>query len=157
MASAGAAFPIDIASGDGQHFLIVEMRHYADIADQLLRGAAEAFEAVGATYDLVTVPGLLEIPAAVAMALEAGDYDGFVVLGTFTQHPVDNTYLIAETTRSLLELSVVDALPLGQGILAFESDQQAHLHGVGNTSTAFGAAAARSALAMAALKLKLNA
>ena len=44
--------------------LIVEARFYDDIADALLEGATEALKAFGAQYDVVTVPGALEIPAA---------------------------------------------------------------------------------------------
>lgn len=157
MATAGATFPIDIGSADGQHFLVVEMRYYSGIADQMLAGAAEAFEAADATFDLITVPGLLEIPAAIAMALEAGDYDGFVALGTFTHTDgADDTYLIAETTKALLELSVVDALPLGNGLVAFPSDFKARAAELADINAVHGATAARSAIAMAALKAKLN-
>ena len=67
----------------GTHFLVVEARFYDDIADALLKGAVRALEASGVTYDVITVPGSLEIPAAIAMALDAKGrrYDGVVALG----------------------------------------------------------------------------
>ena len=67
--------------------LIVEARFYDDLADALLEGAKETLKAHGATFDVVTVPGALEVPTAIAMADEAGRYptapryDGFVALG----------------------------------------------------------------------------
>ena len=68
------------------HLLIVEARFYDDMSDALLDGAKHALEEVGATFDLITVPGALEIPPAIAMALDAMDdegthYDGFIALG----------------------------------------------------------------------------
>ena len=69
-------------SEDQVRILIVEARFYSDLADELLKGAQDALEAFGAAYDVVTVPGALEIPAAIAIAEEGGRYDGYVALGT---------------------------------------------------------------------------
>ena len=55
------------------HLLIVEARFYDDLADALLGGAKAALDRAGATYDVVTVPGALEIPAAVSFALDAAE------------------------------------------------------------------------------------
>ena len=67
--------------------LIIEARFYDDLADALLEGAKAALDEAGATYDVVTVPGALEIPAVISFALDAADeggtdYDGYVALGT---------------------------------------------------------------------------
>jgi 6,7-dimethyl-8-ribityllumazine synthase len=149
MASAGATFPIDIAAGEDQHFLIVESRAETAWADEALQGAAEALADAGASYDVVSVPGVLEIPAAIAMALEAGDYDGFVALGAVVNNGTLSVgHIVPEATRALLELSVVDALPLGNGLISVEAAI------LGKT---VGGQAARTVLAMAALKLKLSA
>ena len=74
---------------DQVRILIVEARFYSDLADDLLKGAIDALEAFGAAYEIVTVPGALEIPAAIALAEEGGHrpagaapYDGYVALGT---------------------------------------------------------------------------
>jgi len=70
------------------HVLIVEARFYADIADEMMKGAVQALESAGATHERLSVPGAFEIPALIAMALEAQradpvrrPYDGFVALG----------------------------------------------------------------------------
>ena len=156
MASAGATFPIDMTAGDEQHFLIVESRSDTDRADEALRGASEALDSAGASYDVVSVPSVLEIPAAIAMALEAGDYDGFIALGVVVHKPTMSVgYIVPEVTRALLELSVVDALPLGNGLVMVETEGEA----LGQTSVAgknIGGGAARTVLAMSALKAKLN-
>ena len=67
-------------------FLIVEARFYDAIGDALLTGAKRALEAAGAIYDVVSVDGALEIPAGMAIALDAAEaagrpYDGAVALG----------------------------------------------------------------------------
>ena len=58
------------------HFLIVEGRFYDDIGDHLLAGAKAALDEAGATYDVVTMPGALEIPAAIAIAADRGGRRG---------------------------------------------------------------------------------
>jgi len=157
MASTGGTFSIEPGSADGQHYLIVEARYYNDLADELLRGASAAFEAAGATFDVVTVPGALEIPAAIAMALEAADYDGYVALGCVIRGETTHYEIVSgESARALIEMSVVDALPLGNGILTVENESQAWAR-ARVTEQDKGGGAARAALAMAALKQRLNA
>jgi 6,7-dimethyl-8-ribityllumazine synthase len=74
-----------MANTDNPHLLIVEARFYDDMADAMLDGAKHALDAAGATYDIVTVMGALEIPAAISMALDGMEnagtwYDGFVAV-----------------------------------------------------------------------------
>jgi 6,7-dimethyl-8-ribityllumazine synthase len=59
---------------EAPRILIVEARFYDDLADALLEGAKETLKARGADFDVVTVPGALEIPPAIAMAEEAGRF-----------------------------------------------------------------------------------
>ncbi len=68
---------------DAVRILIVEARFYKDISDRLLAGAIEALDAAGATYDIVSVPGALEVPGAIAMTMTGrrSPYDGAVALG----------------------------------------------------------------------------
>lgn len=157
MASSGGTFTIEPGSADGQHLLIVEARYYNDVADELLAGATAAIVTAGATYDVVTVPGALEIPAAIAMALEAGDYDGFVALGCVIRGETTHYEIVSnESARALMEISVVDALPLGNGILTVENEAQAWARARVSEQDK-GGGAARAALAMIALKQRLNA
>lgn len=156
MASSGATFSIEPGSAQGQSFLIVEARFYPELSDELLRGAKMALDAAGAEYDVVTVPGALEIPAAIAMALENGDYDGYVALGTVIRGETSHYEIVSgESARALMEISVVDALPLGNGILTVENEMQAWARARVNEMDK-GGGAARAALAMAALKARLG-
>ncbi|MBU0773979.1 MAG: 6,7-dimethyl-8-ribityllumazine synthase, partial [Alphaproteobacteria bacterium] len=62
-------------------FLIVEARFYDHLNDLLIEGAKAALDDAGHKYEVVTVPGALEIPGAIALAAESGRYDGFIAIG----------------------------------------------------------------------------
>jgi len=157
MDSYGERFPIAPNSAQGLHFLIVEGRAYPAIADEMQAGAIAALEAAGATYEVISVPGAMEVPVGVAMALDTEKYDGFVALGCVIRGQSNHYVTVAsESTRALAELAVVDALPLGIGILTVENEGQAWAR-ARRTDGDRGGDAARAALALAALKAKLNA
>lgn len=112
--------------------LVVEGRFYDDLADELLRGATQAIEAFGAEYDVVTVPGALEIPAVVALADEGGHrpagvrYDGYVALGTVIRGETYHFEIVAnESARGLMDLAIGKRLAIGNGILTVETEEQA--------------------------------
>jgi 6,7-dimethyl-8-ribityllumazine synthase len=136
--------------------LIVEARFYSDLADELLKGAIDALEAYGATYDVVTVPGALEIPAAIGFAEEGGAYDGYVALGTVIRGETYHFEIVAnESARGLMDLSVGGGLALGNGILTVEDEDQAWARARPSEGDK-GGGAARAALTMIALKQQLT-
>ena len=61
--------------------LIVVAPYYKDIADQLVAGAKAEIEAAGGSWDLVEVPGALEVPTAIGIAERLSNFDGYVALG----------------------------------------------------------------------------
>ncbi len=143
--------------GDSPRLLIIEARFYEDIADELVRGAVAALERAGAAYDRVAVPGVLEIPAALAMALDGPvEYDGFVALGCVIRGETTHYDIVAgESARALMDLAVEESLALGNGILTVENDDQAWARArVGDRNK--GAAAAEAALAMIALRDRIG-
>ena len=110
----------------GPHVLIVEARFYADIADELVRGASAALEEAGATFDRVVVPGAFEIPTAVAMAIDSGHYDGYVALGCVIRGETSHyDYICGESARGLAELARIHRAAIGYGILTCETHDQA--------------------------------
>ena len=138
---------------------------YDDIADALLKGATDAIKEAGATCEVLTVPGALEIPAVIAMALDGMDegatrYDGFVALGTVIRGETYHFEIVAnESSRALMDLSVSESLALGNGILTVENRDQAWsratLHdGPGEKDK--GGFAARAALTMIGIKNQLG-
>ena len=143
------------------HLLIVEARFYDDLADALLDGAKAALDDAGATYDVVTVPGALEIPATISFALDGADndgteYDGFVALGMVIRGETYHFDIVAnESSRALMDLAVSESLPIGNGILTVENDEQAWAR-VRRSDKDKGGFAARAALTMIELKKKLG-
>jgi 6,7-dimethyl-8-ribityllumazine synthase len=144
----------------GVHILIVEARFYDDIADALLAGAIRALEQAGASHDRITVPGSLEIPAAIAMALDAAThskkpYDGVVALGCVIRGDTIHFEIVSEqSARALIDLSVARKLPLGNGIVTVNTESQAWARAKMDEADK-GGDAARAALAMVAIKRDL--
>jgi 6,7-dimethyl-8-ribityllumazine synthase len=143
------------------HILIVEARYYDEIADNLLTGATGAIKAAGASFDVITVPGALEIPAAIVMALDAASlrgrpYDGAVALGCVVRGETTHYDIVAgESSRALMDLSIQRALPLGNGILTVENDAQAQARARISEMNK-GGGAADAALHMVGLKRRLH-
>lgn len=141
--------------------LIVEARFYDDLADALLDGATQALSAYGAEYDVVTVPGALEIPAAIAFAEEGGHrpagrrYDGYVALGTVIRGETYHFEIVSnESARGIMDLSVGRRLCIGNGVLTCEDEAQAWARARASEGDK-GGGAARAALAMVGLKQQL--
>lgn len=149
--------PSDAPPIPGARVLVVEARFYDDLADELLRGARAALEAAQVVVDVVTVPGALEIPAAMAIMLERGEqrgmpYDAAVALGCVIRGETGHYDIVAgESARALMDMSVARHLPLGNGILTVENDAQAWVRAnVSEMNKGGGAAEA----ALAVLRLK---
>ena len=106
-------------------FLIVEARFYDRFNDWLIEGAVAALEQAGHAHETVTVPGALEIPAAIALAAESGRYDGFVALGVVIRGETWHFEIVAgESARGIMALTM-DGLAIGNGILTVENAAQA--------------------------------
>ncbi len=148
-------------SDEPTRILIVEARFYEDLADALLEGATQALSAFGAEYDVVTVPGALEIPGAIALAEEAGhrptgkQYDGYVALGCVIRGETYHFEIVSnESARGIMDLTTGKRLCIGNGILTTEDDEQAWARARFSEGDK-GGGAARAALSMIALKQQL--
>ena len=135
------------------HLLIVEARFYDAIADAELAGAVAALKTAGATHDLLTVPGALEIPAAIAFADASGNYDGYVAIGCVIRGETYHFEVVAgESARAIMALTL-DGLAIGNGILTVENEAQAWAR-ANATEKDKGGEAAKAALAMIGVKAK---
>lgn len=135
------------------HFLVVDAPYYAEISASLMEGVKAVFERKGATHEYVAVPGVLEIPAAVAMA-EASDkfYDGYVVIGCVIRGETTHYDIVAnESARALMDLSVSQRLAIGNGIQTVENEAQAWARAQVSEKNK-GGGAAEAAIAMMKLK-----
>jgi len=144
----------------GARILVVEARYYDDIADFLLAGAMKVLQEAGAVVELVSVPGSLEIPAAIVIALDAAarkgrPYDGVVALGCVIRGETIHFEIVSQlSAQSLIELSVARALPIGNGIVTVNTLTQA-LARARIEEQDKGGDAARAALALVRVKRRL--
>ena len=146
---------------DKIRILIVEARFYDDLADEMLKAAADVITAHGAEYEVVSVPGALEIPGAIAIAEEGGhrpagrSYDGYVALGTVIRGETYHFEIVSnESARGIMDLTVGKRLAIGNGILTVEDEDQAWARAKASEGDK-GGGAARAAFAMIALKRQL--
>jgi 6,7-dimethyl-8-ribityllumazine synthase len=146
----------------GVRILVVEARFYDDIADELLKGATRVLEAAGAVFDSMSVPGSLEIPAAITFALDAAEragkpYEGAVALGCVIRGDTIHFEIVShESARGLMEISRTRGVPIGNGILTVDNDAQAWMRARIEEADK-GGEAARAALALVRLKRRLAA
>jgi 6,7-dimethyl-8-ribityllumazine synthase len=145
----------------GSHALIVEARFYDDIQDALLEAAIAELKQAGVTYEVITVPGALEIPAATAIAIEAAEkagrpYDAVVALGCVIRGETIHFEIVSmESSRGLMDLSVARKLPLGNGIITVNTEAQAWERARADNLNK-GGDAARAAIVMMRIKRRLQ-
>ena len=132
--------------------LVVEARYYAHISDELLKGAKTALEEAQARYDVVTVPGAFEIPAAIRFAaLSKQPYDGYIALGCVIRGETTHyDYVCGESARALMDLSVNHRLAIGYGIVTVNNSDQAWARAATDRGDK-GGDAAHACLAMVSL------
>ena len=134
--------------------LIVEARFYEHLNDLLLSGARAAIEEAGHEHETLTVPGALEVPGAIALADESGDYDAFIAIGVVIRGETYHFEVVSnESARGIMDLTLA-GLAIGNGILTVENEAQA-LARADPAQKDKGGAAAKAALAVLALQHRL--
>ncbi|MDB5617979.1 6,7-dimethyl-8-ribityllumazine synthase [Tardiphaga sp.] len=160
MADARRAQLQDQTDISGARVLIVEARFYDDIQDAMMEGAVAELTAAGVTHTVLTVPGALEIPAAIAIALDAAEkndepYDAAIALGCVVRGDTIHFEIVSmESSRALMDLAVQRRIPLGNGIITVNTDEQAWARARASELNK-GGDAARAALAMLRIKRRL--
>ena len=118
------------------HLLVIEARYYDGVGEALLAGAVAEMEASGVTWEVVAVPGALEIPQALSLALNNGlipttaedalVYDGAIALGCVIRGETSHYDTVCEQSNHwLMETAVAAGIPLGNAILTVETEAQA--------------------------------
>lgn len=135
------------------HILIVVSPYYKDITDELLLGARTHLEVAAHSYDVVSVPGAFEIPAAIHMAMQGEKpYDGYIALGCVIRGETTHyDYVCTECARGLQDLAVLHQTPIGFGVLTVENKKQAEARASVNGKNK-GREAAEACMQMIALK-----
>ena len=147
----------EVTPREGAGSLIVEARYYEPVAAHLLDGAVPALKAADARYICWQVPGALEIPIAAKIALDmartaGAPFQGVIALGCVIRGETAHFDIVAgESARALMDLAMADMLPLGNGILTVENNEQA-LERADPQQGDKGGDAARAALALYRLR-----
>jgi 6,7-dimethyl-8-ribityllumazine synthase len=138
------------------HVLIVVAPYYKDIADQLIAGAIAACDASHVSWELIEVPGALEVPTAIAIAADSGRYDGYVALGCVIRGETTHYDTVCNDSSRGLTLLGLQGLCIGNGILTVENRAQAEVRAEAAGQNK-GGGAAEAALHLVALKQRLAA
>ena len=112
---------------DAPKILIVRSPYYKDIADNLVAGAVAEFETAGATYEVIDVPGALEIPTAIGIAERMSNFDGYVALGCVVRGETTHYETVCNDSSRALQLLGLQGLCIGNGILTVENRKQAEV------------------------------
>jgi 6,7-dimethyl-8-ribityllumazine synthase len=151
--------PPDFHFEQKPHILMVQSSGHADVTACLHTGALTALDRAGATYEVIEVPGPLEIPSAIIYAVKSLDFDavrrrfdGYVALGCVLKDATMDAEIIGrESVRSLQEVALRYALAVGNGILTCDTQAQA-LASAQPQGFDRGGAAAEACLRMVELK-----
>jgi len=134
-------------------FLIVEARFYDHLNDMLVEGARATLTKAGHEVEVLTVPGALEIPGAIALASESDRYDGYVAIGVVIRGETYHFEIVAgESARGIMALTM-DGMAIGNGILTVENEEQALVRADPSQKDK-GGEAAKAAIALLELQEK---
>ena len=133
--------------------LVVVAPYYKDIAEQMISGATAEIEAAGATWELVEVPGALEVPTAIAIAQRLSQFDGYVALGCVVRGETTHYETVCNDSSRALQLLGLQGACIGNGILTVENHTQAKVRAQADSQNK-GGAAATAALHLIALTRK---
>lgn len=151
----------DVGDLEGARVVIVEARFYDDIADALLAGATRVLEEAKVGWERFTVPGSLEVPAAIAMAMDGAaragtPYDAAIALGCVIRGDTIHFEVVSmESARGIMDLAVRQLIPIGNGIITVDTDSQAWARARPEEGNK-GGDAARAALTMLRLKRRFG-
>lgn len=136
-------------------FLIVEARFYDHLNDMLIAGARAALAAEGHKVDVITVPGALEVPGAIALAEQGQVFDGYVAIGVVIRGETYHFEIVAgESARGIMALTM-DGVAIGNGILTVENEAQALVR-ADPAQKDKGGEAAKAAMALLKLRERFN-
>lgn len=108
--------------GKKPNILIVSASYNQSVVTALQARAQDVLKKSGATYELATVSGSLEIPTAIRMASNMGSYDGYIAIGCLIE-PDDAKYNSCMT--GIMSLGIHQALAIGNGLIHAQTEKDA--------------------------------
>ena len=114
--------------------LLIVSPYYAEIVDELVKGALAELDRRDCDFERIDVPGALEIPIALALAVRAKQigarqkHQGCVALGCVIRGETSHYDIVAnESARGIMQIAMENGIPLGNGILTVDSREQAKI------------------------------
>lgn len=148
------------------HVLVIAAPYYADVAEELMAGVAAELGARGATHEVVSVEGALEIPQGLGAAVDAcviprsataGRFDGVIALGCVIRGETSHyDVVVGHANHWLMQIAVENGIPVGNAILTVDTKDQAMKRASGGREGK-GGDAARACLGLIALRRDLGA
>ena len=127
--------------GPDCRILIVRAPYYKDIADDLLAGAEAAIASAGAVSDVIDVPGALEVPTTIALAVNSARYQAYVALGCVIRGETTHYDTVCNDSSRGITLLGLQGHCIGNGILTVENHEQAAVRANPNGQNKGGGAA----------------
>ena len=135
-------------AGQGLRVGVVMSRFNPDVGEGLLSGCMDELKRLGVTdVTLATVPGALEIPLTLQTMAQSGKYEALVAIGCVIRGETYHFEIVSnESARGISEVQLITGIPVGNGVLTTEDDDQALVRMLEK-----GAGAAQAAVEMANL------
>ena len=144
---------------DGLRFAIVASRWNDLVVSQLVKGAEDALQRLGASADAITivrVPGSFELPLAAQKCAASGQFQAVICVGAIIRGETPHfDYLAATVTNSLASAARESGVPIGYGIITADTVEQA-INRAGVKAGTKGFEAAMSAIEMANLLRQID-
>ena len=116
-------------AGASRRVGVVLSRFNPEIGDGLLASALRGLADAGvAESDIViaTVPGALEAPLALQRMAQSGEFDALVAIGTVIRGETYHFEIVSnESARGVSEVALQFGIPIGNGVLTCDTDEQA--------------------------------
>ena len=140
----------ELPDGNGFTLAIVAARFNAEMVDALVERVQNSLLKAGAVVEVIRVPGAWELPLGAQIAARAGRFDAVIALGVVIAGDTRHHEHIADATGwGIQEVSLKEHLPVINGILVTETEEQAHARTLGDVDKGYHFALA--ALEMAGL------
>ena len=122
-------YPADL-SGKGLAIGIVMSRFNQDIGEALLAACVAELRRLGVQdedIDLATVAGALEIPLVLQNMAQSDRYDALIALGAVIRGETYHFEVVAnDSSRGILDVQLDTGIPVANGVLTCENEEQAH-------------------------------
>ena len=142
-------------NGTGLRVGVVMARFNLPVCEGLLSACIHELKRLGvadADMTIANVPGALEIPLVLQTMAQSGKYDALVALGAVIRGETYHFEVVSnDSCRAIMEVQLHTGVPIANGILTCETDEQAEVR-----MQPKGADCAQAAVEMANLKKALS-